>query len=151
VRIYVASSWRNGHQPAVVESLRAAGHTVYDFRHPAPGNDGFRWTAITPVAKPWPGELLREVLDHPVARIGYANDMNALLGCDACVLVLPCGRSAHLELGWAAGAGKLTVALMLEPEEPELMYAMLGRVCTSVPDLVEFLDRSARIDLGSGA
>ena len=27
--------------------------------------------------------------------------------CDACVLVLPCGRSAHLEAGWCCGKGKL--------------------------------------------
>ena len=27
---------------------------------------------------------------------------------DTFVLVLPCGRSAHLELGWAVGQGKRT-------------------------------------------
>lgn len=34
-KIYVASSWRNQHQPQVVSFLREQGHEVYDFRHPA--------------------------------------------------------------------------------------------------------------------
>jgi len=31
-KIYVASSWRNAQQPAVVNALVAAGNEVYDFR-----------------------------------------------------------------------------------------------------------------------
>lgn len=42
-RIYVASSWRNPIQPEVVRHLREAGHEVYDFRNPAPGQEGFSW------------------------------------------------------------------------------------------------------------
>jgi hypothetical protein len=41
MRIYVASSWRNLYQPTVVTALRQEGYEVYDFRHPAPGDDGF--------------------------------------------------------------------------------------------------------------
>lgn len=127
VRIYVASSWRNEHQPAVVAALRAAGHEVYDFRNPEPENDGFRWTAITSNPRPWAPDVLNAVLAHPIAQHGFGLDMAALQGCDACVLVLPSGRSAHLELGWAAGAGKATAVYMPAPDEPELMYLMLDR------------------------
>lgn len=146
MRVYVASSWKNGHQPFVVRALRAMGHDVYDFRHPVPGDDGFHWTQVTDQPKPWSGAVLRQVLDHPIARDGYAKDMGALATCDACVLVLPCGRSAHLELGWAAGALKPTAVLMLEPDEPELMYLMTGRVCSSIDEVVAFLDRASRIE-----
>ena len=31
MRVYVASSWRNEHQPIVVSCLRDAGYQVYDF------------------------------------------------------------------------------------------------------------------------
>lgn len=140
MRIYLASSWRNGLQPQVLEELRAAGHSVYDFRNPAPGNTGFGWKGIDEQWLGWTPEEFRAALDHPLAREGFRLDMDALRTCDACVLLLPCGRSAHLELGWAAGAGKITAALMLGPTEPELMYAMLGAVCTSVPELVAFLN-----------
>lgn len=44
-KIYVASSWRNQHQPQVVSFLREQGHEVYDFRHPA-GKTGFQWSQI---------------------------------------------------------------------------------------------------------
>lgn len=139
MNVYLASSWRNGLQPAILAALRAAGHEVYDFRNPAPGNSGFGWKGIDDEWLTWTPEQFRQALDHPVARAGFRLDMDALRACDACVLLLPCGRSAHLELGWAAGAGKVTAALMLEPSEPELMYSMLGAVCTSLPELVAFL------------
>lgn len=139
MKVYVASSWRNTHQPDVVAALRTEGHTVYDFRHPREGDNGFHWTAITPAAKPWSADVLRSVLEHPVALAGFASDMDALRGCDACVLVLPCGRSAHLELGWAVGAGKITAVLMLVPDEPELMYRMVDDISASVEELLVFL------------
>jgi hypothetical protein len=139
VRVYVASSWKNLFQATVVEALRSAGHDVYDFRHPAEGDEGFHWTSVERAPRPWSAELLRDVLLRPIARQGFANDMGALVQCDACVLVLPCGRSAHLELGWAAGALKVTAVLMSQPDEPELMYAMLGRVCATVEEVIAYL------------
>ncbi len=56
MKIYVASSWRNTRQPEVVEALRARGHEVYDFRHPAPGNEGFSWKAIDGGWQSWSSE-----------------------------------------------------------------------------------------------
>src|SRR3990167_1243764 len=106
MKVYVATSWKNAHQPDVVAFLRGAGHEVYDFRHPEAGNDGFHWTAIDGGWRDWDAQRYLAALRHPVAERGFALDMNALRWCDACVLILPCGRSAHLEAGWVAGAGK---------------------------------------------
>jgi hypothetical protein len=55
------------------------------------------------------------------------------------VLVLPCGRSAHLELGYAAGLGQRTAVLMLEPCEAELMYLLVDRLCLSIDELFAWL------------
>jgi hypothetical protein len=142
MKVYVASSWRCPAQPAAVEFLRALRHEVYDFRHPEPGDDGFSWQQIDPdrawLADP---ERLRAGLGHPIAQRAFALDMEALRGCDACVLVLPCGRSAHLELGWAAGAGKQTVVLLDRPvSEPELMYLACDAICTSLGEVAAALD-----------
>ncbi len=136
MRIYVASSWRNPLQTEVVATLRLCGHEVYDFRNPTPGNHGFGWRQCEMAPPPWPGEKLREVLRHPIARQGYAHDMGALRECEACVLVLPCGRSAHWELGWAMGAGKPGYVLMLGPDEPELMYSE-ATILASREEMVE--------------
>ena len=131
-KVYVASSWRNILQPHVVEVLRADGHEVYDYRHPEPGNDGFHWSAIDPAWKAWTSEQFSESLAHPIADKGFGLDMDALEACDACVLVLPCGRSAHLELGYAVGAGKPTVVYMPAADEPELMYRMCDYIATDI-------------------
>lgn len=123
MNIYVASSWRNFAQPAVVHALRECGHEVYDFRRPSPGNKGFSWSEIDPKWKEWTPEQYRKALSHPIAMAGYLLDSNALLVCDACVLVLPSGRSASWELGYAMGKGKRGYVLQMDKEEPELMYS----------------------------
>jgi hypothetical protein len=112
---------------------------VYDFRNPRPGDTGFHWSEIDPAWQAWTPEAYRAALEHPIARRGFASDMMGLAGCEACVLVLPCGRSAHLELGWAAGAGKKTAILMREQQEPELMYRIVDHICLSIAELVEVL------------
>ena len=140
MKIYVASSWRNQRQPTVVRALRDAGHEVYDFRNPLPGNTGFRWSEMDPDWQTWTPEQFRKALDHPIADSGFALDMDALRDCDACVLVLPCGRSAHLELGYARGECKHTLVLLEDGCEPELMYKMVNDVCCSITELVEKLN-----------
>lgn len=136
MKIYVASSWRNQLQPEVVKALRECGHEVYDFKNPRPGDNGFSWSKIDPNWQQWTPEQHVKALKHPIAIAGFKSDMDALVGCDACVLVLPCGRSAHLELGWAAGAGKETYVLEIDPIEADLMYLMCNRIFTRLDDLI---------------
>lgn len=134
MKIYVASSWRNELQAGAVTTLKAAGHDVYDFRNPEPGDNGFHWSEIDPAWKSWSPEAFTRCLSHPLAAAGFRKDMDALHDCDACVLVMPCGRSAHLEAGWAAGAGK-RLLILLSDGEPELMYRM-AEVHTKMHDVV---------------
>lgn len=146
MKIYVASSWRNeARQQFVVNMLRKGGHEPYDFRNPAPGNGGFSWKQVCEDDS-WlkHAESFRAGLQHPVPQAAFALDMGALRGCDACILVLPCGRSAHLELGWAAGAGKPTAVLLDDPiSEPELMYLMNSYIAASYMDLAGWVDKLA--------
>ncbi len=137
-RIYVASSWRNQVQPSVVAVLRSAGHHVYDFKNPRPGDQGFHWSEIDPEWKSWTVEQYRDALGHPIAVAGFKSDFEAMMWADSFVLVLPCGRSAHLELGWACGMRKETHILSLEPCEPELMVKMIsGVIHASIESVVE--------------
>jgi len=136
---YVASSWRNAWQEYVVGYLRGLGFSVYDFRHPKPGDDGFSWGNIAEEWEGWSLEDYLEGLDHPIAREGYMSDISALQDSDACLLVLPCGRSAHLEAGFAAGTGKITCAFVPEDIEPELMYLMFDFVSGNLPEIGDFL------------
>ena len=136
MKIYVASSWRNAHQQDVVRALKAAGHDVYDFRNPRPGEHGFHWSEIASTWTTWSPAEFRDALDHPIARRGFSRDMEALQEADACVLVLPCGRSSHLEAGWMSGAGK-PLFVLLADAEPELMYGMATALCLDLPELIE--------------
>ncbi len=139
MKIYVASSWRNLMQPAIVVALRRCGHEVYDFRHPAPGNAGFAWSDIDPDWQEWSPAQYRAALQHPVAKAGYALDIGALRACDACVLVLPSGRSASWEFGYAMGQGKRGAVVQFNTVEPELMY----REAEIIADMGELFDAFA--------
>lgn len=136
MRIYVASSWRNAYQQEVVKVLRECGHQVYDFRNPEPGNTGFHWSEIDPEWKAWDPQLFRQALRNPIAADGFDRDMRALTDCEVCVLVLPCGRSAHLEAGIAAGSGKSVIIFIPEPSEPELMYSACRKIVVDTHELV---------------
>lgn len=154
MKLYVASSWRNAHQPQIVEDLRTLGHDVYDFRHP-PGGDhlGFSWAEVDPDWQRWTPEAYREALEHPVAVAGFESDFAAMQWADAGVLVLPSGRSAHLEAGWFAGAGK-PLWIVLDPAEfghgdtvacTELMYRMASGVFTGIDELYEAIAAASEL------
>lgn len=148
---YVASSWRNPHQPGVVDTIRYLGHAVYDFRNPAPGNSGFAWSNIDPKWESWDAVQWKEALRHPLAVKGFRADMTALERCDACVLVLPCGRSAHLEAGWAVGRNKPTAVLALATNEPDLMVRMCNELLTNLYELRDWIGKMESGDASARA
>ena len=146
--VYVASSWRNLMQAGVCATLRSAGIPHYDFKNPE-GGTGFSWKQVKPEGAPdgvaakgsdWePVDTYLEMVNHPVATAGFKADFDAMQRADTFVMVLPCGKSAHLELGWAVGAGKRTIILLEDPVEPELMYRMVDEMATSLFDLLGLL------------
>lgn len=138
-RVYVASSWRNRYQPETVRRLREAGHEVYDFRNPPHGGNGFRWTDIDENAREWDFAQYAEGLQHKQAERQFQADMEALNWADTCVLVLPCGRSAHTEAGWMKGAEKKVIVYIPEMVEPELMYKLFDEVVDCMDNLVNVL------------
>lgn len=139
-RIYLASSWRNAEQPAAVDRLRMAGHEVYDFRNPPNGVRGFAWSEIDPGWQAWSAEAYRTLLTtHPIAARGYMTDFRGMEWADTCVLLLPCGRSAHLEAGWFAGRGKRLIVWTRDGEEPELMALMANHICVSAKEVLAAL------------
>lgn len=139
MRLYIASSWRNQHYPSVVEALRNAGFDVYDFRNPGPGEEPFKWEFVGEDWLDWTPEQYREKLGHPRSERQFGNDLRAMEGCDACVLVLPCGRSAHTEAGWFAGRGRKVIVLIPEKQEPELMYKLFDGVACNVDEVIAML------------
>lgn len=140
MQIYVASSWRNLLQPAIVHALRRCGHEVHDFRHPKPGDNGFSWSDVGApdyshgqLVEP---ELYRKMMTHPRAIEGYRQDVSHLISCDAVVAVMPFGRSASWELGYAMGQGKPGYLVCFGLMEPELMFSE-AKLLTHINDLFD--------------
>jgi len=157
--VYVASSWRNTRHREVVAALRWHGIEVYDFMT---AETAFTWCdAGLEVDNSASGESVAladylTALEHPRSIEGFASDFAAMERADACVLVLPCGRSAHLELGWAVGQGKRTAILFDAPGPvvPELMYRMVDYLAPTLADLLNWLgvtaDTTGVVDEGVG-
>lgn len=141
MNIYLASSWRNEEQPNVLRFLRGLGYAVYDFRHPREGDNGFAWSDIDPDWQSWNADEYRAGLESDLARLGFASDWEAMCKADACVLLLPCGRSAHLEAGYFRGANKkLIIYSPLDVQmEPELMYRMADHIAEGFDELARAL------------
>jgi len=146
-RIYVASSWRNDNQVGTVAFLRGLGHQVYDFRNPPHGRGGFKWSEIDPHWKSWTAWQYRNALQTPIAQAGFVSDRDAMEWADVCVLLLPCGRSAHLEAGWMAGRGKHVIIMTQDGEEPELMALLCANICINRKELMLMLKKfDARLE-----
>lgn len=139
MKIYVASSWRNKYQQDVVRILQAAHFDVYDFRHPNENSSGFGWSEIDPEWKNWTVVQYRDALDSFIAYKGFKADQEGLDTSDACILVLPCGKSAHLEAGYMIGRGKPTLFYSPEPTtEPELMYKLGNGIAISTREVLDW-------------
>ncbi len=146
VKIYLATSWKNDAQPVMVELLRTAGFEVYDFRHPhigpGKGGEGFHWSWIDPYYEGWGAAEFRGALKHQFAIDGFSSDLAGMEWADVGVMLLPCGRSAHLEAGWMAGQGKPVYGVLTDfgPDDPpELMYGLLTGLCVDDSELLRVL------------
>lgn len=147
MKIYVATSWRNVYQPAVVTALRSLGCDVYDFRHPVPsgdGSDGFSWREVDPEWANWNVPRYLDGLQHLAAERGFRLDMEALQAANLCVMVMPCGMSASLETGYAVGAGKPTAVYVPELREPDLMVKMADLITADLQEILVWAERHLR-------
>ena len=87
----------------------------------------------------WTFDQYRQGLKHPKAERQFAADLEAMQWADTCVLVLPCGRSAHTEAGWFSGRGLKTIAYIPQFDEPELMYKLFDAIVATPTELLEAL------------
>ena len=101
--------------------------TSATLRTAARGSTGLTWTKF---------EQYVEGLHHPLAERQFEADLMALQQADTCVLVLPCGRSAHTEAGWMAGAKKRIIVYIPEMVELELMYKLFDDVVGDLDSLI---------------
>lgn len=147
-RIYLASSWRNKFHSEFRTMLRSNGHEVYDFKASAamsfggPVATAFSWNEIDPDWKTrWTPRSYRDLLlISQRAASGYMGDLRGMEWADTCVLLLPCGRSAHLEAGYMKARSKRLIIAFPDDSregfEPDLMYLMADHITIGPEELI---------------
>lgn len=139
LKIYLASSWQNKEYEQVLNTLRLEGYETYDFKHPENKElSSFDWEKLDKKYNRWTCSDFKKALNHPETIKAFQKDFQAMQEADICVLLLPCGRSAHSEAGWMKGNGKKVFILDLsENPKPELMYRMYDEYLTEIMELIE--------------
>ena len=147
--IYLIGSLRNAAIPSIGNRIRDCGFEVFDDWHSAgpEADDHFKRYHI------------ERNITYDQALKGYAAqhifnfDKRHLDRADMAILVMPAGRSGHLELGYMAGRGKPTFVLLEEGNDRrDLMLQFANGVYFSMEKLLESLliwknERSAQLQL----
>ncbi len=128
MRIYVAGSFKNADRIRVIgEALRIIGYDVYVFcdEHEPTYRLSQELRQEVDVATLTPQAINN---NKTLLTIGSLNYMR-LIQCDVLVLVLPCGRSAHLEAGWMCGQNRPVYVIgPMVPGEFDAMYVMVDGI-----------------------
>lgn len=135
--VYVIGSLRNSKIPEVAEAIRDAGMQPFD-----------EWFCAGPEADDYfqryhtyRGATYAEALRSVSAEHTFYFDKSHLDLCDAGVLVMPAGKSGHLELGYMSGRGKKTFILQdKEPERFDIMPQFASAIVYDVPSLITGLE-----------
>lgn len=117
--VYLIGSLRNAKVTELAKAIRKVGFEVFD-----------DWMAAGPTADDaWRdyekqrGHSYGQALSGYAAKHVFEFDYKHLVRCDIAVLMMPAGKSGHLELGWCLGRGKLGFILFdKEPERYDVMY-----------------------------
>jgi nucleoside 2-deoxyribosyltransferase len=138
--IYVMGSLKNPEIPNIGNELRKLGFDVFDdWFSPGPEADDF-WRKYEKIK----GSTYGEALHGWAGKHIFEFDKFHLDRCDIGVLVMPAGKSCHMELGYMIGSGKKCYVLFDE-EYPrwDVMYIFCiysgGNVCFSMEELIEKL------------
>jgi hypothetical protein len=131
-RIYLVGSLRNPRIPQVAEVLRAAGFDVFDDWFAAGPNADDCWRDYEKAR----GRSYVQALRGIAAEHVFSFDLEHLKRSDAAVLVLPAGKSSHLELGWMLGRGRRGYVLLDSPDRWDVMFKFATGVYETVDALI---------------
>ena len=134
--IYLIGSLRNSEIPKIGNELRERGFEVFDdWYAPGPKADE-HWQAY----ETGKGSTYKQAIRGWAGKHIFEFDMAHLQRADIAILVLPAGKSGHLELGWVAGQGKWTYILFdKEPERYDIMYQFANEVFFNREEMYKYL------------
>lgn len=136
--IYVIGSLRNHKVPALANKLRQSlpGVEIFDSWF-APGPHADDYLRDYCKAK---GLTYKQTLQDWAATHIFAFDRKHISRATDVVMVMPAGKSGHLELGWALGKGKRGYVLFeSEPKRVDVMYQFATDIFFNYKELVDAL------------
>ena len=137
--LYLIGSLRNPEIPKIGNYLRSLGIEVFDDWHSA----GERADDAFYEYEKQRNRRYKDSLKSFAARHIFNFDLTHLNRCDAACLVLPAGKSGHLELGYVVGKGKRGFILLDgEPERIDQMHQFAEEVFYNKEELGEYLCES---------
>ena len=134
MKIYIGGALANPEVVRITKLLQDAGHEAFsEWYTPGPDADVL-WRDYELAL----GYDYREALRRPAAQNIFHFDKRYIDASDALVMVLPAGKSAHLELGYAVGRGKRGFIYMPEqPDKWDIMYSYAEAVVYNDAELLE--------------
>jgi hypothetical protein len=135
--IYIIGALRNSGIPEFANGIqKATGIEAFcDWYQPGPDADDF-WRDYSKAR----GRTYKEALESFGADQIFDFDKFHLDRCDAAVMLLPAGKSAHLELGYTLGKGKPGfIVFNEEPERFEVMVKFATKIFFSQEEFFEYL------------
>ena len=131
-KIYLIGSLRNPEIPRIGNYLRETGFDVFDDWFAGGKIADDEWQAYEQLrGRPYDAALQGYAAQHV-----FHFDLEHIERSDIGVLVLPAGKSGHLELGYMLGQGKDGYVLFdKEPERWDVMYNFAHGVFFDMKDL----------------
>ena len=132
--IYLIGSLGNENIPGIANELeeRLEYEVFADWFAPGPDADSY-WRAYAKAR----GMSYQQALNSHAAKHIFEFDKFHIDRCDIGVLVMPAGRSGHLELGYMVGQGKPGFILFEEePEKWDIMAQFATGVACNMDELV---------------
>jgi hypothetical protein len=134
--IYLIGSLKNPRVPELAETLRNEGYEVFDdWYAPGPETDDY-WQRY----ETYRGRSYKEAIGGLHAWNVFRFDKLHLDRARSVVLVMPAGKSGHLEFGYSIGMGKRGIVYFdKEPERWDVMYRFANDVVFGEQELIEAL------------
>lgn len=134
--IYLIGALKNPAVPELANKIRTLGYDVFDDWYSAgpEADDYFNDYRIKR------GLNYRDALQSHAAKHIFNFDKSHLDRADIVVLVMPAGKSGHLELGYSIGKGKPGYILFdQEPERLDQMHQFATKIFLKEEDLINEL------------
>lgn len=133
----IISRFRNKEQcEYLIEKLKEKGKTCYNFcEMPADPNN----PDAHPEEQMKYHESVKDFYNDPYFKHMFERDLNGLKNAEKVIMLLPAGKSAHVEAGIAFGIGKPLI-LIGEPEKPESLYLIFGERHKKIEEFLETIE-----------